>query len=450
MSGFPSNGGLSLEQAPPLAVPAGFFLTAPWAIGVAGALLLEGGSELLLSRWSPATMALAHLGTLGVVGMVMLGALYQMVPVVAGASVAHIRLGHLVHALLLGGLALFCPGLLAAQPDMIGVGAALIGVAMLLFLVPVGGALLGAPTVTHTVHGMRLALLALAAVVALGLWAAFGLATGQPGAGRAVRLEVHLNLALLGWIGGLLVAVSWQVVPMFYLAAAWPARFSATLLGLLGTSVLLLLLGQAADLAGVRSLAPLYLRLACLPAVLAVWIMHPLSVMTRLAQRQRRRSDASLLFWYGGMVTALLIAVGWILWACAPGLFGARGPVLFAWLVLWGWAGLVLHGMLTRIVPFLVWFHRYSARIGLEAVPSIRELLPQGRIRAGFFVHLASLVVGGMAIFSGNDVLARLTGLLLLAVAVMLFSALVHVLQRRPVTSGQASFATGSERDSMI
>ena len=43
------------------------------------------------TSWAPTSLALAHLGTLGMLGMVMLGALYQMTPVVAGSPVPRIR-----------------------------------------------------------------------------------------------------------------------------------------------------------------------------------------------------------------------------------------------------------------------------------------------------------------------------------------------------------------------
>jgi hypothetical protein len=55
--------GLRPEQGPPLAVPSGFFLTAPLALVAAGALLLVGGGQGVESVWSGPNVALVHLGT---------------------------------------------------------------------------------------------------------------------------------------------------------------------------------------------------------------------------------------------------------------------------------------------------------------------------------------------------------------------------------------------------
>jgi len=84
--------------------------------------------------------------------------------------------------------------------------------------------------------------------------------------------------------------------------------------------------------------------------------------------------------------------------------------------------------MLSRIVPFLVWFHRYSARVGIEVVPSMRSLLSQNRIKTGLVLHLASVVLGVMAILFQANWMAQLTGLLLVATAISLATMLLNVL----------------------
>jgi hypothetical protein len=92
---------------------------------------------------------------------------------------------------------------------------------------------------------------------------------------------------------------------------------------------------------------------------------------------------------------------------------------------------MIMHGMLSRIVPFLVWFHRYSAKVGLQAVPSMRSLLSQLRIQTGFALHLGSVLSGVLAIITQQDYLARVTGILLIATAINLAAMLIHVLKHR-------------------
>src|SRR5574340_1380557 len=77
--------GLSFDQAPPFSLPLRFFLTAPLFLLAAAGLVVQA-PEALASRWTPQALALTHALTLGFLAMVMLGALTQMLPVVAGSK----------------------------------------------------------------------------------------------------------------------------------------------------------------------------------------------------------------------------------------------------------------------------------------------------------------------------------------------------------------------------
>jgi hypothetical protein len=181
--------------------------------------------------------------------------------------------------------------------------------------------------------------------------------------------------------------------------------------------------GQSSGLLSPGHLA----TLGAVPAALVAWLIHPALILRNISLRKRKRSDASLLFWRAGLISALLMIP---ITLAALWLPGPHWQVLFGWVAIWGWAAMIMHGMLSRIVPFLVWFHRYSPLVGLEPVPSMRSLLSQRRIQAGFALHSSSLVLGVAAILLQADILARLTGLVLVATAISLGSMLVHSLKR--------------------
>jgi len=421
--------GLSLDQAPQSSIPASFFLTIPIGVLLAAYILLKTGTAALVSPWMPQALALTHAGTLGVLAMGMIGALYQMTPVVAGSPVPFTRIAHLVHVLLLSGLVAFVWRLLGGPTSAMTVAIVCFIVALAALLVPLGWALLRAPTNDATVQGLRVAVASLALITVIGLLMGGGFAGGTFSPNRMLWVQIHLTLALLGWVGGLIMAVSWQVIPMFYLAPGISKPMKRWLLILLLAGLILpLLAGLTAASLG-EFLSPAKLAgIAALPAALVIWLVHPALILRGLSRRQRKRSDASLLFWQAGLgIAILMIPVA----AAALLLPDPRWQVLFGWLAIWGWAATIMHGMLSRIVPFLVWFHRYSTLIGLEIVPSMRSLLPQNRIKVGLILHLSSVLLGVLAIYFQTDWLAHLTGLLLIATALSMASMLLHVLSYR-------------------
>ena len=423
------TGGLSLEQAPQLSIPISFFLSVPIGVFLAALIMMMTGATSLSSPWMPQALALTHAGTLGVLTMGMIGALYQMTPVIAGTAVPFTRIAHVVHALLLLGLGGFIWRLLGGPALAMSAAVLCFMIALPALILPLGWALLRAASKNETVQGMRLAALSLVIITLVGLVMAGGYAGDTFPVNRMLWIQIHLTLALLGWVGGLIMAVSWQVIPMFYLANTCSKTTMRWSLGLLLAGLTLALISVLADGGISDILTPGQLAaIAALPAAFVIWLLHPVLLLRSISQRKRKRSDASLWFWKTGLSTALLMIPIATLALMSP---DPRWQVLFGWLAIWGWAGLIMHGMLSRIVPFLVWFHRYSAQVGFEPVPSMRSLLSQQRIKTGFVLHFSSVLTGVAAILFQADLLARLTGLLLLATAISLASMLTKVVWSR-------------------
>ena len=425
------TGGLRLDQAPPLAIPAAFFVMAPIAMLAAGALLTHTGGLALQTAWMPATVALTHLGTLGLLALVMMGALYQMTPVVAGAAVPRIGLAWGVLAGMVLGVGLLARGIPTNTAWMLQAAGLSLGAAVLLFIGPVGAALLSAPGRNETTWGMKLAVASLCGVVLMGLAMAVGGTLGHPVVSRLPWIQAHLTLGLLGWVGALLVGVSWQVAPMFYLAEPVPRIWQRATLGLLVAGLVSVVgahgLSAFVELPGWAT--GRLLPVLAAPAAIAVWGLHPLTTLRSLARRKRKRKDVSLRFWQLGMGAALAtLTAGALAWWRPE----AAWPVAFGWLAIWGWAGATMHGMLTRIVPFLVWFYRFAPLVGQQDVPPMRRLLPDRHARVGLVLHAVTLVLGLVAIATGVDVVARVTGVALALTGVVLAATLAKTLGTRP------------------
>ena len=78
---------LAFHLAPSPSVIFGCLLPAPWLGMVAGLLLALGPAEGLPHRFAPVSLSLVHVLALGMLLPVMLGALFQLFPVLAGVPV---------------------------------------------------------------------------------------------------------------------------------------------------------------------------------------------------------------------------------------------------------------------------------------------------------------------------------------------------------------------------
>jgi hypothetical protein len=382
--------GLSFEQAPPFSLPLRFFLSAPLFLLVAACLIVLT-PETLISRWSPQTLALTHAVTLGFLAMVMLGALLQMLPVVAGSPLPAPRLvAWLSHIPLALGTIALMTGFLTAEPVAFGIGVILLGGGFVIFLVATTISLTRAAA-GMTVNGMRLAAVCLGITLLLGLALALLRVGGWSPPAVEPTIAAHMAFGLLGWVLLLVIGVAYQVVPMFQITPPYPPRLSRWLTGVL--FVLLLL----------HAAAPLWpgAFTQLVDAGLAAAILLFALVTLRLQARRRRKlPDVTLGFWRLGMASLIAcvavwtVAQFWPSWANS-----APYPLLLGVLFIGGFAVSVVNGMLYKIVPFLAWFHlqaQLQARAG--SIPTMKEMIAEPWMRWQFRFHFAACALLAAAV----------------------------------------------------
>lgn len=376
--------GLSFDQAPPIMVPFRFFLSAPLFAFVAAMLLLWQGPQLLVSRWMPASLATTHLLTLGFLAMTMMGAMMQLLPVVAGAPVARaVGVARTVHGLLLLGIVALAAGFLYAAPLAIRAAFFLLGGALAVFLIATAFSLRRAVS-NPTASAMRFALLALLIASGLGLTLASNHGWTWWLQERARVADLHLVWGLVGWVGLLVTGVAYQVVPMFQVTPAYPKRLTRTLAPAM--FALLVLWSAAAGWLPDGTLAtPAILVGLCIAAGFGLFAVMTLRLQSL---RKRKVTDVTLNFWRFGMVCLLLAVASWgVLMLLDTKESNALLPLL---LFTVGFAVSVVNGMLYKIVPFLIWFHLQSQATNITMVPNMKEIIPARRMRVQMWLHFAA------------------------------------------------------------
>ncbi len=381
--------GLNLQQAPPISVPFRFFIAAPLFGAAAGLTLLAFGPGVLVSRWAPTTLASTHLVTIGFIGLVMCGALMQMLPVIAGVVIPRpILVSRMVHLLLVVGTLSLAAGFHWWSAPLLKLSAALLSAGFVVFVAAVSAALLRARG-GDSVTAMRAAVAALAVTVALGVFTALELVSARSGPNVASLTNLHLAWGILGWVGLLVCGVAYQVVPMFQITPRYPRWLTRHLApGVLAGLVVWTALYIAGD--DVPALA----APAWLATWIAVFITFAVTTLRLQARRRRRTEDVTRAFWIVGMLS---IPASGVLWTAmqvgADSALVNRLPVLLGVCLLIGFAVSVVNGMLYKIVPFLVWFHLKRSAQGAACpdVPNVKRVISAGRIRWQFRLHLGAL-----------------------------------------------------------
>jgi hypothetical protein len=339
-------------------------------------------------------LALVHTVTLGFLLAVFLGASVQLLPVVAGVTVARTGLVRAAVVFYFAGTAGMVLHFAKLRWNGLVISAAAVTLGIVLFFAAVFPVLARAPR-----GPVRLAFALAYAGLALTMTA--GLLIGLdrrrsflPGAPMN-HLASHLTLGLLATFTVAIWGVSSKLLPMFLLAPAPDPRRQKTALLLLWCGAVLLAtalwLGWPA--------APF----AALPA--AAFFLQLSLVRGLLRSRRRGRIDAG--FRYALSAYADLFAAGVVGLLIALGvgkgtLLSLRLPWVFGFFLLIGWVLQTVVGILSKILPFLVWQAVYARRAGLGPLPTLADLSSERLQMAGFVLFRIATVGLAVALFRGR------------------------------------------------
>ncbi len=417
--------GLSLDQAPPEDIPFRFFLSTPIFGIIAGIIIAIKGNQLFSTNWHPETIALTHLFTLGWLAMTMMGAFYQMVPVLAGGQVPYITLSRIVHLVFTFGILSLVFGFFFNFQLLFLLAVIFLIISFTIFITQISIAVFKQKADRPVLIAMRISISSLAITALLGILSVGALAGWWMfPLDRVAMKGIHLTFGFLGWIGSLIIGVGFHLIPMFYLSPPFPIKHANWILRGIMLCLFLVPIYFLVDI------GRYWLLIAGSPGMVAVAVFV-VKTSSMLKQRKRKIVDTTQRFWKIGLITfplSLIFTIVYLWWPEEKFLF------LFGMFFLIGFALSITSGVLYKILPFLVWFHRYSSLAGQAGVPLLKDILPArlaDRQWKAYMIMFLLLIVG---IVFHIDISVRLAGGILVISSGLLFTNFYKAIYQTQIT----------------
>ncbi len=397
--------GISSAHAPELDLPARFMALGMLCLLGAAFLFPFALPSLANGYGAPEVLAFVHLNTLGVVATVIVGASYQLVPVVLQTPLVSPRLGRLSFWIHLTGLSLFLPGLRLSWLPGIGLGATLLFSGLLLYISLIARTVIRAPHHDVVSGHIVVALVGLSGGVLFGFLLALNEGAGFLGALTGRLLAAHITLMFAGWIAIMFTGVAYRLVGMFTLAEdkIW-TRVAWAELALMAAGAWALALALVLG-AGRDGLIPGAAALLAGQALFAMQLAHLYRV------RRRRGSDVHIPFALvaagSGLGATALLTIGLVSGVSV----GSALWIAVVWLALVGMAETAIQGFMYKIATFLVWLHRYAPLAGRQRVPRLEDLFNRRLARTGWVCWTAGLALALAGIVAGSRLVCLLAGL---------------------------------------
>ncbi|MCU7931549.1 MAG: hypothetical protein KZQ90_12175 [Candidatus Thiodiazotropha sp. (ex Codakia rugifera)] len=404
--------GLSLEQAPPISIPFKYFFTASLLLIVASLLLVVQGSDLVTSRWSPAALGLTHLITTGFLAQVMTGAMMQLLPVLAGTPVsAVVAVNWIIHITLLAGTGVLVIGFLQSQHLMLILGAGILTTAFIVLFTSTGIALLKSVRQQSRARSLGIGWVSIIPTVMFGGYLVASLSGLIHVDDLQPIITLHLSWGILGWVGIILFATIFELVPMFYVTPTFNKVLKQWLLPVVFLCLVIFtvsnyFLGEYLD--------------NSLLLIALVFFIIGLSVLKNIYNRKRLIIDTTLLYIWTGIASLLIATVVWL---------SAGSDLLIGGLLLGGVCMTIPIGIIYKVIPFLCWFHLQALQIKKRkldySAPSMKYFIKEKHAKYQYFLHLSALCLFFGALLISSELII-LVGVLFTCSSLYLFKNILY------------------------
>ena len=380
---------ISQDFAPPFKLIAPYFIVGAFFY-LLSAMLLFFFDISNISYTNLGVVGWVHIYLLGFVMMIIFGAMAQLVPVVLEVGHYRVSVYYVIYPLLLVGTLLMAIGFVFSS-QLLPYGGSIVLLSMMIFVFETFMTLLKVKEFNFVMKSVVVSNSFLFIGTIIGIIMAFGFA-GIIGVDIVSLLKAHVYLVIGGYISITIMGLSLILIPMFSLSHNFDSKPVEYALYLMSSAVISVVIASLFELNFLLGLGYLMAIISMVSYFYQTYIIF----VTR-ARKEHDIYAKSLYVSYISLIISLVLGVIY--------LFGCSKPALIAsaWTMFIGFFGFLIIGHLYKIVPFLVWFERFSPFVGKRKVPMLVDMIPLKSSYYQFYFSVIGTVISMFGILIESD-----------------------------------------------
>lgn len=383
---------ISQDFAPPFKLISPFFVVGSLFYLLSVFFLFFFSTENI-SMLDTKILGFVHLFLLGFVMMIIFGAMAQLVPVILEVGHFGVELFYAIWPLLGVGALLMAFGF--SYPMLLPFGGVVVLIAMMIFVMEIFLTIKKVKKLNLVMGSMLIANIFLFFGIIFGLFMALGYA-GMVSVDINTLLRAHVFLVIIGYIMLTIMGLSVVLLPMFGLSHGFsmkPLERAITLVCLAVLSVVFSSLFESTLLE--------YFGYLLAAVGLFIYFYFIKTVYETRARKEIDIYAKSLIFSYFSLLASLVLGLTYLLVNYEPLLLTS------AWMLFFGFFSFVITGHIYKIIPFLVWFERFSPLVGKQKVPMLADMVPIKSSSAQFYFSAVGVVVIAAALLLQDDIFVK-------------------------------------------
>ncbi len=406
---------VSQDFAPPFKLIAPYFIIG--AIFFILSTLIPLGINLdSLHYMDPVILGWVHLLLLGFVMMIIFGAMAQLIPVTLEVGHFSVEFYYIIWPLLLVGTSLMVLGFFFYSA-LLPYGGLTVLISMFIFLAEVFLTIKKVKTFNNVIKALFVSNIFLLLGVIVGIVLALTYA-GLITTDITLLLKVHVYLVVAGYICITIMALSLILLPMFGLSHNYSKTPLNLAVILMSAGVTLVFLSGLFNLSSIDYLGYILSILSLASFLYQVYLIYK--------TRARKENDIyvnSLFTSFASLFIAVILVISYFITYYQPLI------LTVGWLFFMGFFTFIISGHIYKIVPFLVWFEKFSPLVGKQKVPMLADMVPVTAAKFQFWFSLAGLILSTAGLLFSSDDLFKAGVSFFIIGAIFLFKNLIYMIR---------------------
>ncbi|MGP2657939.1 hypothetical protein ACOJTA_12965 [Malaciobacter sp. WC5094] len=383
---------ISQQFAPPFKLVAPYFLIGV-IIYTLSIFLLFNIDVIDAHSLNNTVLSWTHLFLLGFVMMIIFGAMAQLIPVVLEVGHFSVDLYYIIYPLLFIGTTLMALGFMY-YPSLLPYGGVVAFISFSIFLLETFLTIIKVKKLNFIITSVLLANIFLLLGLIIGIILALGY-SGILDVDTISILRAHVYLVLIGYVGITIMGMSLILLPMFWLSHSFSWIYVKTALAILSIGILLQVFSSLFDILIFEYLSYTFTFIALILYFMQVFIIYK--------TRVRLENDIyfkSMVFSYICLFFALILTGLYILYPSQNLL------LTLSWLGI-AFITFIITGHLYKIIPFLVWYERFSPFVGKKKVPMLADMVPKRSANMQFIFSSIGIIIVSIGILYANETIFK-------------------------------------------
>lgn len=393
--------GIVNKMSPSYKMVRKYFIASICGFAMLTFLMFINADSITGYHFQPKLLGLTHIATLGWITMIIFGAMFQLVPVVLQVKLFSERLGEIQFWVYLASVTGMVLSFFKFDTFLLAVFASFVSLAILIFIFNITASLIRVKEWNITGTYLAAALFYLFFTVAAGIMMAINLYSPYFKTNHLEYLKLHAHLAFVGWVSMVIMGVTYKLIPMFSLSHGFSLKPAKWVFVFINAGLILLTVEYHFP----RRTIMLPISTVLIASGNLTFLYQVYLIMKN---RVRKNLDVGLTYSmvsFGMMFAATIVGVFLVFEKFLDFDALTRVVLIYGYMILFGYFSLLIVGQMYKIVPFLVWFHKFSSKVGFEPVPLLKDMYSEELARAEFVLMIFAVAVTITAMALENKIL---------------------------------------------